>query len=73
MNNNNYQLWEFLKNEDIEKCILSFEDIEKITGSQIDYSFLKYKKELNDYGYNVAKISLKKKEIIFEKIKEEVS
>ena len=28
---------------------------------------------INDYGYNVAKISLKKKEIIFEKIKEEVS
>lgn len=67
------KLWEFLKNEDIEKCILSFDKIEKITGIPIDHSFLKYKKELNDYGYNVSKISLKKKEIIFEKIKEEVS
>jgi hypothetical protein len=38
---------------------LSFDEIKSITGVAIDYSFLNYKKELMDYGYEVGKISLK--------------
>ena len=31
----------------------------KIAGVPIDHSFLKYKKEMEDYGYQVGKISMK--------------
>lgn len=51
-----------------EKLTLSFEEIEKLGGVTIDHSFLKFKKELNSFGYQVEKISLKQKQIIFRKI-----
>jgi hypothetical protein len=37
-------------------------------GFEIDHSFLNYKKELTEYGYQVGKISLKGKTVIFNKI-----
>ena len=36
--------------------------------SNVNHSFLKYKKELIDYGYEVEKISMKEQTIIFNKI-----
>ncbi|GBR76152.1 hypothetical protein NO2_0749, partial [Candidatus Termititenax persephonae] len=47
---------------------LSFADIKSITEIGIDHSFLNYKKELVQYGYQVGKISLKKKTVLFNKI-----
>ena len=51
-------LWNYIKDNDVEKGggggggeILSF---------KIDHSFLKYKKELENYGYKVKNISMKK-------------
>lgn len=41
------------------KLKLSFEEIQQILGFPIDYSFLKYKKELLPLGYRVEKISMK--------------
>ena len=38
-----------------------------ILGFRIDHSFLKYKKELKEYGYEVGKISIKEQTIIFNK------
>ena len=38
---------------------LSFEDIERIAGVPIDHSFLRYKRELEEYGWKVGKISMK--------------
>ena len=40
----------------------------KIAGVPIDHSFLKYKKELADYGYQVGKISMKEQMVLFHKI-----
>ncbi len=48
-----------------EKLTLSFEELGKLGGIAIDHSFLKFKKELNSYGYKVDKISLKQKQITF--------
>ena len=39
-----------------------------VVGIDIDHSFLNYKKELTQYGYQVGKISLKEKTVIFNKI-----
>ncbi|HBF7898170.1 hypothetical protein KLL36_05385 [Clostridioides difficile] len=61
-------LWEYVKKNNSQSFRLTFEEIKDITGIEIDHSFLKYKKELNEYGYQVGKISLKEKTVIFNKI-----
>ncbi len=68
MSNKYEPLWKYLKEINKEKIILSYEQIKNILGFEIDHSFLKYKKELKDYGYEVSKISLKEKTIVFNKI-----
>lgn len=62
-------LWEYLKNNQKEKYQLSFEELKNILGFEIDHSFLTYKKEAKEYGYEVAKIKIKEENIIFNKIK----
>lgn len=62
-------LWKYLKNDDKDICKLTFEKIKSILGFEIDHSFLTCKKELIAYGYEVGKISLKEKTIIFNKLK----
>ncbi len=61
-------LWDYLKENNKSTYILSYEEIKKILGFNIDHSFLTYKKELKDYGYEVSKISLKEKVVVFNKI-----
>ena len=61
-------LWKYLKDNNKEKYKLSFEEIKNIIGFEIDHSFLTYKKEAKEYGYEVGKISMKEKTIIFNKI-----
>lgn len=54
-------LWEYISKTSVTR--LSFEDIKKVLGFDIDHSFLTYKKDLEAYGYKVGKISLKEKHI----------
>lgn len=61
-------LWNYLKQKDKKEYKLSYEEIRKILGFEIDHSFLTYKKELKEYGYQVEKISMKEKTIVFSKI-----
>lgn len=61
-------LWEYVKNNGSQSFKLSFEEIQNIAGIPIDHSFLKYKKELTEYGYQVGKISIKEQTVIFNKI-----
>lgn len=61
-------LWIYILNINEETFILTFEEIQNITGFEIDHSFLSYKKELLEYGYEVAKISTKQKKVLFKKI-----
>ena len=54
-----------------ESCLrLSYEDIRRISGVPIDHSFLRYKKELTEYGYEVEKISMKENAVLFRRISE---
>lgn len=47
---------------------LTFDEIKGIAGIPIDHSFLNYKKELTEYGYQVGKISMKEQTVVFNKI-----
>lgn len=61
-------LWKYIKENDGQSLKLSFDEIKDIAGIAIDHSFLNYKKELREYGYEVEKISLKDKTVLFRKI-----
>ncbi|MDR1941901.1 MAG: hypothetical protein LBQ47_06215 [Endomicrobium sp.] len=62
------QLWKHLQTNGSFTIKLSFEEIKNIVGFGIDHSFLTYKKEAIQFGYNVGKISMKEKHITFNKI-----
>ncbi len=62
------KLWNYIKENNKDEYQLSYDEIKNILGFEIDHSFLKYKKELMSYGYEVAKISLKGKYIIIKKL-----
>ena len=57
-------LWKYMKDNKKEEYKLSYEEIKGILGFEIDHSFLTYKKELLEYGYEVKKISLKDKSVL---------
>ena len=61
-------LWHYLKETGKESCKLTYEEIRDILGFEIDHSFLTYKNELKEYGYEAGKISMKEKTIIFNRI-----
>lgn len=62
-------LWTHIQGLNEEKLVLRFADIAQIAGTPLDHSFLKYKKELTQYGYAVEKIGRKSQTVLF--IKEE--
>ncbi len=62
-------LWNYIKENNKDSYKLTYEEIENILGFPIDHSFLTYKKELISYGYEVAKISMKDKTVLFNKIR----
>ncbi len=61
-------LWKYLQDNKKGSYKLSYEEIKNILGFDIDHSFLTYKKEAKEYGYEVLKISMKEKMISFKKI-----
>ncbi len=63
-------LWEFIKADGSAQIKLTFAEIHQIAGVEIDHFFLNYKKELLSYGYQVGKISLKEKTVLFCKMNE---
>lgn len=58
-------LWNYLKDNGKDAYKLSFDEIKGILGFDIDHSFLTYKKDAADYGYEVSKISMKSKTVSF--------
>lgn len=58
-------LWEYVGQKGEISGKLTFREIEDITGVPMDHSFLRYKKELLDYGYRVEKISLEEHTVLF--------
>ena len=61
-------LWEHVRNNESNTFKLTFEEIEQIAGIPIDHSFLKYKKELMEYGWQVGKIFMKEQTVLFHKV-----
>ncbi len=61
-------LWEYVQNNESNTFKLTFEEIEQIAGIPIDHSFLKYKKELMEYGWQVGKISMKEQTVVFQRM-----
>lgn len=60
-------LWDWIIANKDSDFKLSYAEIEEILDFSLDHSFLTYKKELNDYGFLVDKISMKNKTISFKK------
>ena len=58
-------VWEYVQKQKQQVLKLTFDGIQNIAGIPIDHSFLKYKKELEDFGYQVRKISMKEKTVVF--------
>ena len=61
-------LWKYIKENKKEEYIITYEEIRNVLGFDIDHSFLTYKKELKEYGYEVIKIFMKDKKISIKKI-----
>ncbi len=61
-------LWKYVQSNRNQSFKLTFEEIQDVVGVPIDHSFLKYKKELIEYGYEVGKISMKEQTVTFNKI-----
>lgn len=61
-------LWNWIKENGTDCFQLTYAEIEQIAGLPIDHSFLKYKKELLDYGYKVGKISMKEQTVMFDEL-----
>ena len=64
-------LWKWIAENGQDQFKLTHAQIEELAGVPIDHSFLKFKKELLDYGYQVGKISMKEETVTFEKVKVE--
>ncbi|MDO5540962.1 MAG: hypothetical protein Q4F83_12995 [Eubacteriales bacterium] len=60
-------LWAYIQEQSGQTLLMSFAEIETISGLPIDHSFLQYKKELSAYGWQVEKISMKQQTVRFRK------
>ena len=65
--NKYHALWEWLAANGSESITLSFDEVAEHIGVPLDHSFLKYKKELSEYGFEVSKISMKAQTVLFVK------
>ena len=61
-------LWKWIGENVTDSFRLTYAEIEKIAGLPLDQSFLKFKKELVDYGYEVVKISMKEQNVAFRRL-----
>ncbi|MCL2655610.1 MAG: hypothetical protein FWD65_07995, partial [Coriobacteriia bacterium] len=61
-------LWTYLRADGRATFQLTFAEIKDILGFEIDHSFLNYKKEAPEFGYQVGKISLKEQHVTFTKL-----
>lgn len=62
------RLWEYVQQNGSPSFKLSFAEVMEIAGIPIDHSFLQFKKELREYGYEVGKISMKEQTVVFNRM-----
>ncbi len=60
-------LWDYIVKNKKDEYKLSFDEVKKITGFKFDHAFLTFKKELNSYGYEFKKLSLKEEWVLIVK------
>lgn len=60
-------LWQYVAICGQETLTLTFAEISEIAGVPMDHSFLRYKKELGEYGYEVRKVFMKEQKVTFER------
>ena len=61
-------LWTYIQRSDRQQLTLTFDEIGQIAKVPLNHSFLKYKKELLEFGYEVEKILMKNQTVIFNKM-----
>ena len=61
-------LWAWIRENGTDSFKLTFAEIEQIAGLPMDHAFLTYQKELLGYGYQVGKISMKERTVVFQKL-----
>ncbi len=61
-------LWKCVKSIDSFPLELSFDEIEKITGIPVNQTLFTSKKEAEEYGFMIRKVSKKEKFVIFDKL-----
>lgn len=61
-------LWKWIQEKGTGNLKLTYAEIEQIAGIPLDHSFLTHKKDLLKYGYQVKKISMKERTVLFEKV-----
>lgn len=62
-------LWVYIRDSGKVRLTLTFDEIGQIAGVPLDHSFLKYKKELLDYGYEAVSVSMKAQTVLFSRRK----
>lgn len=60
-----HALWAYIQKSNRQTLTLNFDEIGKIAEVPLDHSFLKYKMELLDFGYEVGKILMKNQTVVF--------
>lgn len=63
------KLWNYIEENGTESFSLTFDEIARIAGVPLHHSFLNYKRELEEFGWKTAKISMKNRSVLFEKIR----
>lgn len=58
-------LWKYIRERGESRLCLTFDEIGAIAGTPLDHSFLNCKKELVEYGFEAAKISIKAQTVLF--------
>lgn len=61
-------LWSWVRENGSDRFTLSFDDIGQILGFPLDHAFLRFKRELPAYGWQVVKISMKEQTVLFERL-----
>lgn len=61
-------LWHYIAAQSCDSLKLDFVQIGEIAGVPIDHSFLKFKKELTEYGFEAGKSSMKEQTVIFKRL-----
>ena len=62
------RLWAAIGGRSERKLTLTFAELGALAGVPLDHAFLNCKKELEAYGWQVKKISMKRQTVQFEKL-----